>query len=211
VAYCGEGVGGVGDEHAGLADGAVPDRDALYEPGGAHPPPPSAVARACPLLVVPPPPAPTTPLVGLDGENKNKKRDGKCLLRERKKGRRERRGAEIGRRGQMEGGAAGGGERVAEEAVSAPERWFLPPGNEPSQAKPSQEMEDGWRAGEAVGWVETKRGAHGVRAHHFPLYDSCIISIPINPNLIPLLLRRNVMMAQTVRGRHGPESSLLPQ
>jgi hypothetical protein len=210
VAYCGEGVGGVGDEHAGLADGAVPDRDALYEPGGAHPPPPSAVARACPLLVVPPPPAPTTPLVGLDGENKNKKRDGKCLLRERKKGRRERRGAEIGRRGQMEGGAAGGGGRELRRKRSPRRNGGSFP-QAMNQAKPSQEMEDGWRAGEAVGWVETKRGAHGVRAHHFPLYDSCIISIPINPNLIPLLLRRNVMMAQTVRGRHGPESSLLPQ
>uniref|UniRef100_J3MLV8 non-specific serine/threonine protein kinase n=1 Tax=Oryza brachyantha TaxID=4533 RepID=J3MLV8_ORYBR len=33
----GQGVGCVGDEHAGLADGAVPDDDTLYEPRGSHP------------------------------------------------------------------------------------------------------------------------------------------------------------------------------
>lgn len=32
IAYRGEGVGGVGDEHAGLAHGAVPHGDALDEP-----------------------------------------------------------------------------------------------------------------------------------------------------------------------------------
>jgi len=62
-AYGGEGVGGVGDEHAGLADGAVPDRDALYEPGRAHPLPPSLSLPFFFLL-----------LLVLRG---NKKRDGK--------------------------------------------------------------------------------------------------------------------------------------
>jgi hypothetical protein len=33
--YSGELVAGVADEHAGLADGAVPDGDALDEPGDA--------------------------------------------------------------------------------------------------------------------------------------------------------------------------------
>jgi hypothetical protein len=158
------------------------------------------------LLLLPPP----LWLVWMEKTRTRREMESVCCGRGRREG---------GREGALRSGGGDkwrearqeGGERVAEEAVSTPERWFLPPGNEPSQAKPSQEMEDGWRAGEAVGWVETKRGAHGVRAHHFPLYDSCIISIPINPNLIPLLLRRNVMMAQTVRGRHGPESSLLPQ
>jgi hypothetical protein len=36
IAYRGEGVGGVGDEHAGLAHGAVPHGDALDEPRRAH-------------------------------------------------------------------------------------------------------------------------------------------------------------------------------
>ena len=36
IAYRGEGVGGVGDKHAGLAHGAVTHGDALDEPRRAH-------------------------------------------------------------------------------------------------------------------------------------------------------------------------------
>ena len=39
LTHRGEGVAGVGDEHAGLADGAVADRHALDEPCRAHRPP----------------------------------------------------------------------------------------------------------------------------------------------------------------------------
>ena len=42
----GESVGGVGDKHAGLADGAVADRHALDEPCRAHRPP-SCFLLAC--------------------------------------------------------------------------------------------------------------------------------------------------------------------
>jgi len=50
-AYRGELVAGVADEHAGLAHGAVPDRDALDELGHAHlsPPRPPSPARAMAL------------------------------------------------------------------------------------------------------------------------------------------------------------------
>jgi hypothetical protein len=47
-------VGGVGDEHAGLADGAVPNRDALDEPRRAH----RSRSTLCSPLRTPPPPSP---------------------------------------------------------------------------------------------------------------------------------------------------------
>jgi hypothetical protein len=132
-AYGGEGVGGVGDEHAGLADGAVPDRDALYEPGRAHPLPPSLSLRGW-----------------LGGERGllgglartscwSSEEDRRWRKGGRASGLREEEGGEeagwrvvkIGRegsRGQMEGGAGEAGEGCGgggREAVSAPGRWVL--------------------------------------------------------------------------------------
>lgn len=132
-AYGGEGVGGVGDEHAGLADGAVPDRDALYEPGRAHPLPPSLSLRGWlggerGLLGG----LPRTSCWSSEEDRRWRKGGRASGLREEEGG--EEAGwrvVKIGRegsRGQMEGGAGEAGEGCGgggREAVSAPGRWVL--------------------------------------------------------------------------------------
>jgi hypothetical protein len=160
-----------------------------------------------PLLLLGPalyPPAPTTPLVGLDGEKQGQEERWKVFVAGEEEGKAGEKG-----RGDREAGTNGGrrgkrGERGAEEAVSAPERWLLP--QPMNQAKPRNGGWMEWRRGGGGVGGDRERGAHGVRAHHFLLYYSCI---PINPNLIHLLFITK--KCHHVHGRHGPESYLLPQ